>query len=69
MSLNTKEKELISIGASVASGCKPCTSFHFKEVRKTSASDDEIRRRSRTRSRSATGPARSWSATDCGCWD
>lgn len=42
MSLTPKEKELISIGGSVASGCKLCTTYHFKKVRKAGASDDEI---------------------------
>jgi AhpD family alkylhydroperoxidase len=43
MSLTTKEKELVNIGASVATGCKPCTDYHFKKVREAGASDEEIR--------------------------
>jgi AhpD family alkylhydroperoxidase len=43
MSLTIKEKELVNIGASVATGCKPCTDYHFKELQQTGASDDEIR--------------------------
>ncbi len=43
MSLTTKEKELVSVGASLATGCKLCANFHYKEVRKAGASDDEIR--------------------------
>ena len=43
MSLTAKEKELVNIGASVATGCKPCTDYHLREVRKTEASDAEIR--------------------------
>jgi len=43
MPLNTKEKELVAVGASVAAGCKPCTSYHFKKVRDAGmSSDDEI---------------------------
>lgn len=43
MSLTVKEKELVKIGASVATGCKPCTDFHFKKVREAGASDEEIK--------------------------
>jgi AhpD family alkylhydroperoxidase len=43
MSLTVKEKELVNIGASVATGCKPCTDFHFKKVRQAGATDDEIK--------------------------
>jgi AhpD family alkylhydroperoxidase len=28
--LDTKENELIALGASIASGCVPCTAFHLK---------------------------------------
>lgn len=43
MSLTNKEKELVSVGASLAAGCKLCANFHFKEVQRAGASDDEIR--------------------------
>ncbi len=43
MSLTHKEKELVSVGASLAAGCKLCANFHFKEVQRAGASDDEIR--------------------------
>ncbi|MGD8539623.1 MAG: carboxymuconolactone decarboxylase family protein [Candidatus Aminicenantes bacterium] len=43
MSLTVKEKELVNIGASVATGCKPCTNYHFKKVREAGASDEEIK--------------------------
>jgi AhpD family alkylhydroperoxidase len=43
MALTVKEKELVNIGASVATGCKPCTDYHFKKVRKAGAQDDEIK--------------------------
>jgi len=42
MALTTKEKELVNIGASVATGCKPCTDYHFEKVRGAGASDEEI---------------------------
>jgi len=43
MSLTFKEKELTNIGASVATGCKPCTDYHFKKLRDAGASDNEVR--------------------------
>lgn len=44
MALTIKEKELANIGASVATGCKPCTDFHFKKVREAGAADREIKK-------------------------
>jgi len=43
MTLTYKEKELANIGASVATGCKPCTDYHFSKVREAGASDEEIK--------------------------
>lgn len=43
MLLTVKEKELVNIGASVATGCKPCTDYHFKKVRQAGATDEEIK--------------------------
>jgi AhpD family alkylhydroperoxidase len=43
MAISVKEKELIAVAISVATGCKPCTDYHVKAVRKAGASDDEIR--------------------------
>ena len=42
MGLTFKEKELVNIGASVATGCKPCTDFHFMKVREAGANDEEV---------------------------
>jgi AhpD family alkylhydroperoxidase len=42
MSLTEKERELISIGASIASGCQLCTEVHVKDARKAGASEEEI---------------------------
>ncbi|MHC4234873.1 MAG: carboxymuconolactone decarboxylase family protein [Planctomycetota bacterium] len=42
MSLSVKEKELVSVGVSLAAGCKPCTDYHLKKVRGAGASDEEI---------------------------
>ncbi len=38
-----KEQELIAVGASIAAGCVPCATFHFRAARITGASRDEIR--------------------------
>jgi len=43
MAITAKEKELVAVGISVAAGCKPCTDYHVKAVRKARASDEEIR--------------------------
>ena len=42
--LTEKEQELIAIGASIAAGCQPCTTFHMRAARIAEANDDEIRR-------------------------
>ncbi len=42
MAISLKEKELTAVGISVAAGCKPCTDYHVKAVRKAGAVDDEI---------------------------
>ncbi len=44
MALTLKEKELAAVGISVAAGCRPCTNYHVREVRKAEATDQEIRR-------------------------
>lgn len=43
MALTPKEKELAAVGISVAAGCRPCTNYHVREVRKAEATDQEIR--------------------------
>jgi AhpD family alkylhydroperoxidase len=41
--LTRKEKGLISVGASVAAGCQPCTAFHIRAALEAGASEVEIR--------------------------
>ncbi|MFQ6022633.1 MAG: carboxymuconolactone decarboxylase family protein [Acidiferrobacterales bacterium] len=43
MPITVKQKELTAVGISVAAGCKPCTNYHLKAVRKAGASDEEIK--------------------------
>ena len=40
--LTQKEKELIAVAASIASGCLPCTEHHLKAVREAGASEAEV---------------------------
>ena len=42
MAISAKEKELTAVGVSIVTGCKPCTEYHVKAVRKAGATDDEI---------------------------
>lgn len=41
--LTQKEKELVAVGASIAAGCQPCATHHFKAVRQAGATEAEIR--------------------------
>ena len=41
--LTRKEKELVAVGASIATGCQPCTAHHLKAVREAGATKAEIR--------------------------
>ncbi len=40
--LTTKEKELISVSASVAAGCRPCTEYHVKGAHAAGACDRSV---------------------------
>jgi AhpD family alkylhydroperoxidase len=40
--LGEREQEIIAVGASVASGCLPCTKFHIRAARAAGASEREI---------------------------
>ena len=40
--LTQKEKELVAVAASIASGCVPCTMHHLKAVREAGASEAEV---------------------------
>jgi AhpD family alkylhydroperoxidase len=40
--LTQKEKELVAVAASIASGCLPCTKHHIKAVREAGASEAEV---------------------------
>jgi AhpD family alkylhydroperoxidase len=41
--LTEQEKELIAVGASIAAGCRPCTSHHVAAAQGAGASEGEIR--------------------------
>ena len=40
--LNPVERELVAIGASVASNCIPCVTYHMTKARKLGLSEDRI---------------------------
>lgn len=40
--LNDKDRELVSIGASIAANCQPCAAFHLRAAQIAGASDSEI---------------------------
>lgn len=40
--LSQKEKRLIAVAASIASGCLPCTVHHIKSVREAGAAEAEV---------------------------
>ena len=41
--LDSKTKEMIAIGASIAGNCIPCLRYHFKEAVKQGCTKQEIR--------------------------
>lgn len=40
--LNPRERELVAIGAALASNCVPCIEYHIEEARKVGLTDAEI---------------------------
>jgi 4-carboxymuconolactone decarboxylase len=40
--LNNRERELVAIGAALASNCIPCIEYHIQEARKAGLSHTEI---------------------------
>jgi len=40
--LNTKEKQLVYLSASIAAGCQPCTRYHIRKSKEGGLSDTEI---------------------------
>ena len=41
--LSSKEKELVAIGAALASNCVPCIIYHVKQARSCGITDDLIK--------------------------
>lgn len=41
--LNSRERELVALGAALSSNCVPCIEYHIQESRKVGLSDPEIR--------------------------
>ncbi|MCB5269142.1 MAG: carboxymuconolactone decarboxylase family protein [Candidatus Cloacimonetes bacterium] len=42
ITLNSKERELVAIGAAIASNCTPCMEFHIPAAREAGLSDKQI---------------------------
>lgn len=42
MKIDTRTKELIAVGASVAANCQPCLQFHLSKARESGAEDEEL---------------------------
>jgi len=42
MKLDTRIKELIAVGASVAANCQPCLQYHVAKARESGADEEEI---------------------------
>lgn len=40
--LTPRERELVAIGAALASNCVPCIEYHIQEARKTGLTDPQI---------------------------
>jgi AhpD family alkylhydroperoxidase len=41
--LNSREQELVALGAAIASNCVPCIEYHIPEAKKAGFSDIQIR--------------------------
>ena len=41
--LNSREQELVALGAAIASNCVPCIGYHIPEARKAGLSDMQIK--------------------------
>lgn len=40
--LSCRDRELVALGAALASNCVPCIEYHIKEARRVKLSDEEI---------------------------
>ena len=58
--MDTKQKELIAIGASVTATCVPCLKYHFEKAKAAGASDEEIAEAIQVGRAVRTGSAKSW---------
>jgi AhpD family alkylhydroperoxidase len=43
MTLDTKTKELIAVGSSIAANCQPCLKYHLKIAKDSGATEEEIK--------------------------
>ncbi len=43
MTIDTKTKELVAIGSSIAANCQPCLKYHLKIAKDSGATEEEIK--------------------------
>lgn len=43
MTMDTKTKELVAIGSSIAANCQPCLKYHLKIAKDSGAAEEEIK--------------------------
>ncbi len=43
MTLDTKTKELVAVGSSIAANCQPCLKYHLKIAKDSGATEEEIK--------------------------
>ncbi len=43
MTIDTKTKELVAIGSSIAANCQPCLKYHLKIAKDSGATEKEIK--------------------------
>jgi 4-carboxymuconolactone decarboxylase len=65
--LTNAERELVALGAAIASNCVPCIEYHIPEARKAGLDDQQIRGFS-WRTRSVGFQLRRFSLRPRACW-
>jgi AhpD family alkylhydroperoxidase len=64
--LNHRERELVALGAAIASNCLPCIEYHVPEARRTGLADIQIREAVRIADEVRRVPARAVAAGGTG---
>lgn len=64
--MDTKTKELISIGSACVANCVPCLAYHVEKGREAGLTDDEIREAINVGRMVKRGAARKWDESAAG---